>query len=111
MANRCAPRYKTASRRSNWPKRPPLHGAKNASSLCRSTGMNNTPLRIGVVGLGRLGQRHAQNLVQRVPNAEVVAACSPVADELAWARAALHIQHCYADYTELLAHPGLDAVF
>ena len=73
--------------------------------------MNNKILRIGMVGLGRLGQRHAQNLVQRVPNAEVIAACSPVEQELEWARTALGIQHAYAGYAELLAHPGLDAVF
>ena len=44
--------------------------------------MSLPKLRIGIAGLGRLGQRHAINLVQRVPNAEVVAACSPVPAEL-----------------------------
>ena len=73
--------------------------------------MNQLKLRIGIAGLGRLGQRHAQNLSQRVPNAEVVAACSPIANELEWARTTLGIQHGYNDYAALLAHPGLDAVF
>lgn len=73
--------------------------------------MQQTLLRIGIVGLGRLGQRHAQNLAQKIPNASVVAACSPVADECAWAQSALGIQHVYHDYAELLAHPELDAVF
>lgn len=73
--------------------------------------MQQTLLRIGIVGLGRLGQRHAQNLAQKIPNASVVAACSPVADECAWAQSALGIQHVYNDYAELLAHPALDAVF
>ncbi|CDG83617.1 Gfo/Idh/MocA family oxidoreductase [Janthinobacterium agaricidamnosum] len=68
-------------------------------------------LRIGIVGLGRLGQRHAQNLVQRVPNAEVVAACSPLQAELDWAATTLGITQTYSDYSALLADPGLDAVF
>ena len=33
-------------------------------------------LRIGVVGLGRLGKVHAQNIAYKIPNAELTAACS-----------------------------------
>jgi myo-inositol 2-dehydrogenase/D-chiro-inositol 1-dehydrogenase len=75
--------------------------------------MSNTveKLRIGIVGLGRLGQRHAVNLAQRVPNADLVAACSPLEKERDWARDELGIASAYADYPALLAHPGLDAVF
>src|SRR5471032_1232861 len=73
--------------------------------------MSLPKLRIGIVGLGRLGQRHAINLAQRVPNAEVVAACSPVPAELDWAASTLGITNGYADYDALLSHPGLDAVF
>ncbi len=68
-------------------------------------------VRIGITGVGRMGRRHAANLAHRVQGAALVAACSPVADELAWARDALGVTHVYADYAELLAHPGLDAVF
>lgn len=73
--------------------------------------MSSPTLKVGIVGLGRLGQRHAINLTQRVPNAEVVAACSPVPAELDWAASQLGITTGYADYDALLAHPGLDAVF
>ena len=73
--------------------------------------MSSPNLKIGIVGLGRLGQRHAINLAQRVPNAEVVAACSPVPAELDWAARELGITTGYADYDALLSHPGLDAVF
>ena len=69
------------------------------------------PLRMGIAGLGRMGRRHATHLAQRVLDAELVAACSPVAEELAWARDALGVAHGYTDYAQLLAHPGLDAVF
>jgi myo-inositol 2-dehydrogenase/D-chiro-inositol 1-dehydrogenase len=68
-------------------------------------------VRIGIAGLGRLGRRHAENLAQRVPGAELAAACSPVAEETAWARDVLGVPAVYDDYGRLLRHPGLDAVF
>ena len=68
-------------------------------------------LRVGIAGLGRLGRRHALMLARHVGGAELVAACSPVADELAWARDSLGVAHAFGDYAQMLAHPGLDAVF
>jgi myo-inositol 2-dehydrogenase / D-chiro-inositol 1-dehydrogenase len=73
--------------------------------------MTASPLSIGIAGVGRMGRHHATNLAQRVQGAALVAACSPVVEELAWARDALGVASGYADYGELLAHPGLDAVF
>jgi myo-inositol 2-dehydrogenase/D-chiro-inositol 1-dehydrogenase len=73
--------------------------------------MTASPLRIGIAGVGRMGKRHAANLAHRVQGAELAAACSPVAAELAWARDTLGVAHLYVDYAQLLAHPGLDAVF
>ncbi|HUL67211.1 MAG TPA: Gfo/Idh/MocA family oxidoreductase [Burkholderiaceae bacterium] len=73
--------------------------------------MSPAPVRVGIVGLGRLGRRHAENLARRVPGAALVAACSPVEEELRWAGSQLGIAHCFRDYAELLRHPGLDAVF
>ncbi len=71
----------------------------------------NAPLRIGIAGIGRMGQRHALNLAHRMLGAQLVAACSPVAGELEWAREKLRIKYLYRDYKDLLAHPELDAVF
>ena len=67
-------------------------------------------LRVGIAGLGRMGRRHAENLARRVPNAELVAACDPGADELGWAERQLGVAHCYADYAAMLAQPDLEAV-
>ena len=67
-------------------------------------------LRIGIAGLGRLGQRHARNLAFRVQGASLAAACSPVPAELAWARE-LGVERLHADYAELLRDPSIDAVF
>src|ERR1700692_1940304 len=68
-------------------------------------------LRVGIAGLGRLGRRHAENLARRVPRAELIAACSPVPDELAWAGRELGVAHLYRDYRELLADARVDVVF
>lgn len=67
-------------------------------------------LRVGIAGLGRMGRRHAENLARRVPNAELVAACSLLPDDLAWAERQLGVPHCYADYAAMLA-ADIDAVF
>ena len=69
------------------------------------------PVRIGIVGVGRMGRRHAENLAFRVPGAELVAACSPIGEELDWARDALGVRGLHKDYDELLRAPGVDAVF
>ena len=68
-------------------------------------------VRIGIVGLGRLGRRHAENLAFRVDGAELVAAASPVAEERAWAETALDGVATYSGLPELLTHPGLDAAW
>jgi myo-inositol 2-dehydrogenase/D-chiro-inositol 1-dehydrogenase len=73
--------------------------------------MSKSTIKIGIAGVGRMGRHHATNLAQRVTGAALVAACSPVAEELGWARDTLGVTSGYADYGDLLAHPGLDAVF
>jgi myo-inositol 2-dehydrogenase/D-chiro-inositol 1-dehydrogenase len=72
--------------------------------------MTQGKLAVGIAGLGRLGKRHAAMLAREVSGAQLVAACSPVAEETAWAREALGVSATYADYGAMLAHPGLDAV-
>jgi len=61
--------------------------------------------------LGRMGRRHAENLAQRVPAAELVAACSPEAVELEWAEHELGVALTYTDYAAMLAEADVDAVF
>ena len=70
-----------------------------------------TRLRIGMVGLGRLGKRHAENLARRVNRADLVAACSLVPQELDWARDELGIEGLYEDFGTMIAEADLDAVF
>jgi len=67
-------------------------------------------ISVGIVGLGRLGKRHAENLAKRVPGVSLVAAASPVDSERAWAEESLGAK-AYPDLGSLLAHPGLDAAW
>ncbi|BCQ23746.1 Gfo/Idh/MocA family oxidoreductase [Caballeronia sp. NK8] len=69
------------------------------------------PVRVGIVGLGRLGRRHAENLAWHVPGAKLVAACSPVTDEREWARAKFSELSIHEDYDALLANASVDAVW
>lgn len=69
------------------------------------------PVRMGVVGLGRLGKRHATNLAYRVRGAALLAVCSPLDDELAWARDALPEPRLYAEYDAMLADGDIDAIW
>ncbi len=68
-------------------------------------------LRVGIAGLGRMGARHARNLATRVPQAELVAACDPGADQRAWAARELGVRATYADFDDLLSDRDVEAVF
>ena len=74
--------------------------------------MTTTPpaLKIGIAGLGRLGQRHAEALAFRTRHCELVAACSPVASERAYAGEQLGVARLYDDFDALIADPDVDAV-
>ena len=43
-------------------------------------------IKVGIVGLGRLGSVHAQNLAFKIPGCKLVAACSLEQKELDWAK-------------------------
>ena len=68
-------------------------------------------IRYGIVGMGRMGKRHAENLAWRVPGAALVAGCSTVGEELAWARDTLRVPFVTERYDELLGRKDVDAVF
>ncbi|MCQ5128629.1 inositol 2-dehydrogenase [Butyricicoccus faecihominis] len=69
-------------------------------------------VKIGVLGAGRIGRLHITNLVQAVPNAEVVAIADPFLndDTVAFANA-LGITKCSKDPQDIFADPAIDAVF
>ncbi|WRT66044.1 uncharacterized protein IL334_002996 [Kwoniella shivajii] len=68
-------------------------------------------LRVGVIGLGRMGQRHAINVAFATPRAKLVAACDLLKDNVAWAQSALPPDtRVYDDEDSFFAHEGLDAI-
>ncbi|KKY13281.1 putative nad binding rossmann fold oxidoreductase [Diplodia seriata] len=90
-------------------------GVNNMDSL------HNMPARaptktvaIGVVGLGRMGKRHAKTLMYRTPSAKLVAVCTIAEAELAWAREFFGPGSgvtVYDSYDKMLEHQGLEAMW
>ena len=72
-------------------------------------------VKIGVVGLGRMGKRHVHNLLYRTPRAQVVAVCTNEPHEIEWARKNKEYEEfditTYEDYESMLNHPGIEAVW
>ncbi|HET7839823.1 MAG TPA: Gfo/Idh/MocA family oxidoreductase [Rectinemataceae bacterium] len=72
--------------------------------------MSVKKLRIGIVGLGRLGKRHALNLAG-LPEVALAAACSLGQGELEWARAELGVEALFSSYEAMIASGKIEAAF
>lgn len=70
----------------------------------------STQLKIGVIGLGRMGKLYANVLATQVAGVYLYAAADTGEQERAWVSAECHVPHTFADAHELLALPELDAV-
>ena len=74
--------------------------------------MSNKTLKVGVVGLGRIGRVHALNLLHRTPGATLLCVCSPAESDLRWAGENL-IPHCVRilqDFETMINVPDLEAI-
>lgn len=67
-------------------------------------------LNIGVIGAGRIGKVHAENLAARVPGASVGAIADVVLTSAQEVAARLHIPKVSADYRDILRDPSINAV-
>lgn len=67
-------------------------------------------VKLGIVGLGRLGRKHAENIHYRIPNAELAAVCSVVSEELASVSAEMGPSQVTGDFHELLENEDLDGI-
>jgi len=67
-------------------------------------------VKVGIVGLGRLGSAHARNIAFKIPNAELTAACSVVERERDFACKELGVQYVYDDYETMVNEADIDAV-
>ncbi|KMY48603.1 inositol 2-dehydrogenase [Peribacillus loiseleuriae] len=68
-------------------------------------------IKVGIVGLGRLGRQHAENIASRIPNCELTAICSVVESEINEFQEKWGIPYSYANYDEMLTNKELDAIF
>ena len=69
-------------------------------------------VRIGLLGAGRIGKLHGENLAHAVPNADLYAVADPFMNDVtrAWA-ADMGIEKCYDDPEMIFGDPTIEAVF
>jgi inositol 2-dehydrogenase len=67
-------------------------------------------LKVGVIGVGEMGKRHAENLRRSVPNARLVAIADPDTRRAESVARELNVDAFYPTAAAIAAHPGLDAV-
>ncbi len=67
-------------------------------------------LRFGVIGAGRIGKIHAENLATRIPGVEVAALADVDLKAAQETAARLHIPAALVDYRAILSDPTIDAV-
>ena len=67
-------------------------------------------LRFGVIGAGRIGKIHAQNLATRIPSADVTAIADVDLNAAQDLAAQLHIPSALHDYHAILGNPDIDAI-
>ena len=68
-------------------------------------------LRVGIVGLGRLGKKYGRNIAFQIRQADLVAVCSLNPEELAFAKQEFGISNLYSNYEKMLVECALDVVF
>lgn len=71
---------------------------------------NQAKVRYGVIGAGRIGRIHVENLCYRIPDAEVVVVCDVAVDETRRWAAALGIDNVVADPKDVFDNSDVDAV-
>ena len=68
-------------------------------------------IKIGMVGAGRIGKLHTNNLMTRVPGVKVVGVTDVLRQNAEALAEKWGIEKVYDDYRELIADPAIDAVF
>jgi myo-inositol 2-dehydrogenase/D-chiro-inositol 1-dehydrogenase len=67
-------------------------------------------LNVGVIGCGRIGRIHAENLATRIPGARLTAVADVAANAAKEVAAQFHVTKASGEHRELLADPAIDAV-
>jgi myo-inositol 2-dehydrogenase / D-chiro-inositol 1-dehydrogenase len=72
--------------------------------------LNMQKLKVGLVGLGRLGVTHAENIAFKIPNVELTAVCTRTQEKLDKIQNNLNVKSAYTDFNEMIKDADLDAV-
>lgn len=67
-------------------------------------------IKVGIVGLGRLGRTHADNIANRVPNFSLTAVCSIVEEEIDYAKNEWGVNNTFNSYEEMVDSGLIEAV-
>lgn len=67
-------------------------------------------VKVGSVGLGRLGYEHACNLATQVPGCELTAICDVDEKRVKEVGEELGVPYTYTDFEEMCKNPELDAI-
>src|SRR5664279_5136221 len=67
-------------------------------------------IKIGAIGLGRLGHQHAFNLRFSIPGVELVALCDMNEEKLNKTTKAWGVPHAYTDFEAMIQNRELDAI-
>jgi len=68
-------------------------------------------VKVGLIGTGRIGKLHVENLSVRIPAAEVAAVADPFIEGAKEVAARFDIKTVTTDYKEILSNPEIKAVF
>lgn len=67
-------------------------------------------VNIGIIGLGKLGKTHAENIMYKIPNANLIAACARRKSVINDFKAKHSIKYTYNDFNEMLKNKEIDAI-
>src|SRR5437588_5795791 len=67
-------------------------------------------LGMGVLGVGAMGRRHAENIRRLVPEARLIAVADVAHDQAKQVAAELEIEHAFAGFEALLERKDIDSV-
>jgi predicted dehydrogenase len=67
-------------------------------------------LGVGVLGVGDMGKRHAENIRRLVPEARLVAVADPATARTRQVAVELEIEHSFGSLEDMLAHKDVDCV-
>jgi predicted dehydrogenase len=67
-------------------------------------------LGVGVLGVGEMGRRHAENLRRLIPEARLVAVADIAATRARQVADELEVEHSFGSFEDMLAHKDIDCV-